>query len=90
MEAFASFRDAVAAMSAHFPGLSLIAAITVAAILYYGYQYMNRAPQLNYPVVGEPGTHITKKELVEGARKVRCLPQKFCTIDQLADRNSVP
>jgi hypothetical protein len=53
-----------------FPALSSAAVvILVAALMHFSF---NRAPKLDLPVVGEPGSKVEKKHIVEGARKVIC------------------
>jgi hypothetical protein len=51
-----------------FPGLSI--AVAVLAIALFARFNSTRTPKPDLPVVGVPGSKITKKELLEGARKV--------------------
>ncbi|KAK4112271.1 cytochrome P450 [Canariomyces notabilis] len=50
-----------------FPGLSI--AVAVLAIALFARFNSTRTPKPDLPVVGVPGSKITKKELLEGARK---------------------
>ncbi|KAH6896727.1 cytochrome P450 [Thelonectria olida] len=59
--------DAVQAVVS-FPALSSAVALLL-ALLVYRSCVKPRTPTPKLPVVGTPGTHITKKDIVEGARK---------------------
>jgi hypothetical protein len=48
----------------------LEATILIMIVTYVGYSVYNRPPKLNVPVVGEPGSQVGRKEILEGARKV--------------------
>lgn len=51
-----------------YPALSAVAAVLLVA-LFVNFS-LNKTPNLDLPIVGEPGSKIGKKDIVEGARKV--------------------
>jgi hypothetical protein len=68
MESLSSSGNAAKAFVS-LPALSIIAALFVVVIFVRSF-VTNRTPKLDLPIVGEPGSQIGKKDILEGANKV--------------------
>lgn len=73
MEFLSSSIDGAKALPAGSLAMLSTGALLVVVILVK-YFVWDRPPKLNLPVVGEPGTQIGRKEILEGARKVSDTP----------------
>ncbi|KAK5991519.1 Cytochrome P450 monooxygenase ascG [Cladobotryum mycophilum] len=87
MESLQLQLDNVVKTLASTPTLSGAAALIVAILFVYF--NLSKKPKLNLPVVGVEGAPITKKELLEGARKdeVRNLPESVVSFTKEHQRN---
>ncbi|KAF7554724.1 hypothetical protein G7Z17_g2689 [Cylindrodendrum hubeiense] len=68
MESVSFIGDNVAQFITSFPALSSAVAFFFAVLVYQSC-VKTRTPKPDLPVVGTPGTHITKKDILEGSRK---------------------
>ncbi|KAH7006757.1 cytochrome P450 [Ilyonectria destructans] len=68
MESLPCFGENAIRAITSFPALSSVVALFLAVLVYHSY-VKTRGPTPALPVVGKPGSHITKNVILEGSRK---------------------